>query len=510
MTMDQDSVECPVCGKSVTLGKINAHIDAACRDTPAAHHSLFKRRSSQEHSTRPDNKKAKPSSSSSDPQIESDNASESPVRVSKSIKLVAREPLAELARPTSLDNFVGQDDLVGPRGILRSLVKSDRVPSMILWGPSGTGKTTLARIIANETKSRFVELSATMHGVNDCKKVFEEAGKHWTMFKRRTILFIDEVHRFSKAQQDVCLPHVEKGTVTLIGATTENPSFKVNSALISRCRVFVLKSLSDENIVSVIRTAIQNFYSEKDAMKLDNECVQYLANIADGDARAALTALEVVMSLAEDLGEGEMLQKKDIESSMKRTSLVYDRKGDNMYDTISALHKSVRGSNPDAALYYLGRMLEAGEDPLYIARRMVRMASEDIGLADDSCLPFAMAAYQATQNIGMPESDTILAHCAVKLALAKKSVRVYRGYNAVKAVLKDENVRVAPIPIHLRNAPTRLMKQLGYGKEYKYNPDYVEGKCVQDYLPDSLNGTKFLPDIDLGEEHDPDLELEIL
>ena len=432
--------------------------------------------------------------------------------VAKKTKTNRAAPLAERMRPQKLDDVFGQD-LVGPSGVLRSLIESDRVPSMILWGASGTGKTTIARCIARMVGSRFIEMNATSSGVAECKKIFGDAANELALTGRKTIIFCDEIHRFSKSQQDVFLKPVEAGTITLIGATTENPSFKIVNALLSRCRTFTLQRLETEDIRRILQRAMQADQAEALSSSssppvpasplLDEELLTYLATFADGDARTALNLLELAMSLAGREG----MTKEDIKASLTKT-LVYDRAGDQHYDTISAFHKSVRGSDADAALYYLARMLQSGEDPLFIARRMVVIASEDVGLADGSLLPLATATFTATQQIGMPEARIPLAHCAVALALAPKSTRAYRGLNNAFAALREPGVAALPVPIHLRNAPTRLMRELGYGKEYKYNPNYRDGRVRQDYLPDALLGRRFLEDRDLGTEIDPDLATE--
>ncbi|KAI8630798.1 ATPase WRNIP1 [Xylariaceae sp. FL1651] len=411
-------------------------------------------------------------------------------------------PLAERMRPHNLDEVFGQE-LVGQNGVLRSLIESNRVPSMILWGASGTGKTTIARCIANMVGSRFIEMNATSSGVAECKKMFADAANELALTGRKTIIFCDEIHRFSKAQQDVFLKPVEAGTITLVGATTENPSFKVVNALLSRCRTFTLQKLTTEDIQQILARALQSELpstSSTPPPPLDEELLAYLASFADGDARTALNLLELAISLA---NRGEVT-KEDLKASLTKT-MVYDRAGDQHYDTISAFHKSVRGSDPDAALYYLARMLQSGEDPLFIARRMVVIASEDVGLADNSLLSLATSTFTATQQIGMPEARIPLAHCTVALSLAPKSTRAYRGLNNAFAALREPGVASLPVPIHLRNAPTRLMRELGYGKEYKYNPNYKDGKVKQDYLPDNLIGRKFLEDRDLGTEIDPDM-----
>ncbi|KAK5631419.1 hypothetical protein RRF57_007133 [Xylaria bambusicola] len=430
---------------------------------------------------------------------------QSPVTKRARTKTNRVAPLAERMRPENLDDIFGQE-LVGPNGVLRSLIETNRLPSVILWGASGTGKTTIARCIANQAGSRFVEMNATSSGVAECKKLFTDAANELALTGRKTIIFCDEIHRFSKSQQDVFLKPVEAGTITLIGATTENPSFKVVNALLSRCRTFTLQKLTTEDIQQILTRALRSelpYTSSAPPPPLDEEFLAYLANFADGDARTALNLLELAISLA---NRGEVT-KEDMKASLTKT-LVYDRAGDQHYDTISAFHKSVRGSDPDAALYYLARMLQSGEDPLFIARRMVVIASEDVGLADNSLLSLATSTFTATQQIGMPEARIPLAHCAVALSMAPKSTRAYRGLNNAFAALREPGVAALPIPIHLRNAPTRLMRELGYGKEYKYNPNYKDGEVKQDYLPDDLLGRKFLEDRDLGTEIDLDLAME--
>ncbi|KAJ2892242.1 ATPase WRNIP1 -like protein C26H5.02c [Zalerion maritima] len=425
--------------------------------------------------------------------------------VAKRFKTQRSAPLAERMRPRSLDGVAGQE-LVGPFGVLRSLIENDRVPSMILWGASGTGKTTIARCISQNVGSRFIELNATNTGVAEAKKYFAEASNEMSLTGRKTIIFCDEIHRFTKAQQDVFLKPVEAGTITLIGATTENPSFKVQSALLSRCRTFTLSKLTDNDIKDILLRAIRVEEAETGAERsplLDEELLAYLSSFSDGDARTALNLLELALSLSQRAG----VTKAAIKHALTKT-LVYDRAGDQHYDTISAFHKSVRGSDPDAALYYLARMLQSGEDPLFIARRMVVIASEDVGLADNSLLPLATAAYTAAQQIGMPEARIPLAHCAVALSVAPKSTRAYRGLNAAYAALEEPGIASLPVPIHLRNAPTRLMRDLGYGRTYKYPPNYVAGMVKQDYLPAELFGRRFLEDRDLGTEVDPDVVMD--
>ncbi|KAI9848992.1 MAG: hypothetical protein M1837_005883 [Sclerophora amabilis] len=408
-------------------------------------------------------------------------------------------PLAERMRPRNLDEVCGQE-LVGPSGVLRELIEQDRVPSMILWGGAGTGKTTIARVISSMVGSRFVEINSTSSGVAECKKLFAEAKGELGLTGRKTIIFCDEIHRFSKSQQDYFLQPVESGQVTLIGATTENPSFKVQNALLSRCRTFTLQQLTEKDIVIILERALSR---ERDSYApsnlVDTELIQYLAAFSDGDARTALNLLELAMGLSTRRG----ITKEEIKKSLTKT-LVWDRAGDQHYDTISAFHKSIRGSDPDAALYYLARMIQSGEDALYIARRLVVVASEDIGLADNTMLSLATAAYTAAEKVGMPEARINLAHATVAMALSKKSTRAYRGLKNASHALQEPGIAGLPVPIHLRNAPTRLMKELGYGKEYKYNPNYRNGEVQQEYLPEQLKGRNFLEQEDLGTDVDPD------
>lgn len=400
-------------------------------------------------------------------------------------------------RPRTLDEVCGQE-LVGPSGVLRGLVEADRVPSMVLWGDPGTGKTTIARLIANTAGSRFVEINSTSSGVGEVKKLFSDARTELTLTGRKTIIFCDEIHRFSKSQQDVFLGPVEAGQITLIGATTENPSFKVVNALLSRCRTFTLNKLADADLTTILRRALEA--ENCTSPLLDDEMLQYLAAFADGDARTALNLLELAM----DLSTRPAITSSQIKKSLTQT-LVYDRAGDQHYDTISAFHKSIRGSDPDAALYYLARMLQSGEDPLYIARRLIVVASEDVGLADNTLLPLATAAYSACEKIGMPECRINLAHAAVALSLAPKSTRAYRGLSNALAALQEPGIAGLPVPVHLRGAPTRLMKEMGFGREYKYNPDFVDGRVAQEYLPEKMKGRVFLEERDLGTKIDDEL-----
>ncbi|RDW82179.1 hypothetical protein BP6252_03291 [Coleophoma cylindrospora] len=591
-------VECPICSKSVKSRDINNHIDSGCAsfidDSPPATQngtsqpaatqkpavsSFFQTPAAKRGSAYPTPKvepsptlsfHQKPQSNGvgsitpSQPQRkrsfedvastagikeEGDSALrlETGAPIKENIEPAAKKPktnafqkvapLAERMRPRKLDDIYGQE-LVGKDGVLRGLIEEDRVPSMILWGGPGTGKTTIARCIASMVGSRFVEINSTSSGVGECKKLFADARGELSLTGRKTIIFCDEIHRFSKSQQDVFLGPVEAGQVTLIGATTENPSFKVQNALLSRCRTFTLQKLTEEDILKILEKALavegpkygilakgpetakpESPITENDmevegaesgapgktlkaedtsAPLIDGELLSYLSAFADSDARTALNLLELAMSLS----TRPSMTKDGIKSALTKT-LVYDRAGDQHYDTISAFHKSVRGNNADAALYYLARMLQSGEDPLYIARRMVVIASEDIGLADNSMLTLATSTYSAAATIGMPECRINLAHCTVALCLSPKSTRTYRALNNAYAALREPGVASLSIPIHLRNAPTKLMKELGYGDEYKYNPNYKEGKVVQEYLPEQLKGRRFLEDRDLGTEIDP-------
>jgi putative ATPase len=400
----------------------------------------------------------------------------------------APAPMAERLRPKTLDEVVGQEHLLGPGKPLRTAIERDQVPSMILWGPPGVGKTTLAQVIAKMTKSDFVPFSAVLSGIKEIKEVMTAAERSRRL-GRRTILFIDEIHRFNKAQQDAFLPHVERGNVVLIGATTENPSFEVNSALLSRARVFVLQPLTDEHIQTLLRRAVS-----AEQIDIDDAAVDAIASIANGDARTALNILELASQTSIP---GERITPEVVQQAAQR-QLLYDKGGEEHYNIISALHKSLRNSDVDAALYWLARMLEAGEDPLYVARRLVRFASEDIGLADNQALRIALDAKEAFEFIGLPEGKLALAQCVAYMAAAPKSNSVYTAYGAVAEDVAQ--TRNDPVPLHIRNAPTGLMKGLGYGKGYQYSHD-VEGKVADmDCLPDSLKGRTYFHPQDVGEE----------
>jgi putative ATPase len=413
--------------------------------------------------------------------------------------LSQRAPLADRMRPRTLGELVGQEHLVGEGTLLRRAIEQDRISSLILWGPPGSGKTTLARIIANTTKARFVQLSAVSAGVADLRREVKEASEQLGMHAHRTILFVDEIHRFNKSQQDAILPYVEDGTIVLIGATTENPSFEVNAPLLSRSRVLVLHSLGDDAIRALIERTLadQERGLGTTGTTIESSALELLVNLANGDARFALNTLELA---AVGVEEGAVIDKELIREAAAVRAAGYDRAGDAHYDTISALHKSIRGSDPHASLYWLARMLERGDDPLFVARRLVRAASEDIGLADPQALQVAMAAQQAIHFIGMPEGALALAEAAVYLATAPKSAALYKAYG--QAVQDVRETRNEPIPIHLRNAPTKLMAELGYGDDYRYAHDYEHGLVEQQHMPDNLRGRRYYTPTDRGYEQE--------
>jgi putative ATPase len=417
----------------------------------------------------------------------------------------SHRPLAERMRPQRLADVFGQDAVTGTDSLVRHAIEADRIFSMILWGPPGCGKTTLARIIARETQSHFIHFSAVLAGVKQIREVIDEAKKQRQFQRKRTLLFVDEIHRFNKAQQDAFLHHVESGLITLIGATTENPSFEVISALLSRCRVITLNLLDEEAVGRVLDRALEDGRAGLGSLNLclADDARQHLIQIASGDARSALNNLEMsaTMTLAESppkTGMCRTVTLEHVESALQKKALLYDKGGDEHFNLISAFHKSMRGSDPDAALYWLARMLEAGEDALYVARRMVRFASEDVGNADPFALRVALGAMESFRFLGPPEGELALAQAAVYLATAAKSNSVYKAWKTVRQTVREKGA--LPVPLHIRNAPTGLMRELGYGKGYRYAHDFKDGYAAQEYLPDALAGSRFYFPTDRGYE----------
>jgi len=408
------------------------------------------------------------------------------------------QPLAARLRPQTLDEYVGQTHLLGPGKVLRKLIESDNISSMIFWGPPGVGKTTLARIIANATKAKFIDFSAVTSGIKEIRAVMQEAEGN-RQCGERTIVFVDEIHRFNKAQQDAFLPFVEKGSIILIGATTENPSFEVNGALLSRCKVFVLQALTTEDLITLLHRALKDPRGfGLQTIHMPSELVEMIAVFANGDARTALSTLEMVILNGDTFGSTVTITTETVEQCISKKSLLYDKNGEEHYNLISALHKSMRNSDPDAAVYWLARMLEAGEDPLYVARRVTRFASEDIGLADPRALEIAVAAYQACHFIGMPECSVHLTQAVVYMAMAPKSNALYMAYESAK---KDALTQLSePVPMVIRNAPTKLMKELEYGKGYQYAHDTDEKLTNMQCLPDSLLNREYYRPTEQGIE----------
>jgi len=411
-------------------------------------------------------------------------------------KIAADAPLAERLRPRTITEVVGLEEILAPGRFLRNAIESDRIPSMIFWGPPGSGKTTLARIIAKTTRARFVQFSATNTSIKDIKALMEEARKGRQLRGSKTIVFIDEIHRFNKAQQDAFLSYVESGDIVLIGATTENPSFEVNSALLSRSKVVVIPALEREQVITILQRASEDPSVKSYAIDVTPEALDFMAATSAGDARQALNSLQLVVETASK--SDSPIDAAKVKTILQRRSLMYDKSGEEHYNIISALHKSVRNGDADAAVYWLVRMLEGGEDPLYIARRMVRAASEDIGNADPQALVFAIAVQQTVHFLGMPEAGVALAQLVTYLAAAPKSNAAYVGYgDAVTEVRQGDN---PPVPLHIRNAPTRLMKDLGYGHGYKYAHDFEDQTAAMDCLPEALRGKRFYEPKDVGFE----------
>ena len=411
-----------------------------------------------------------------------------------------RAPLAERMRPRSLDEIVGQERLLAPDAALRLSLERDQAASMILWGPPGSGKTTLARLVAERSRSRFVTFSAVLSGIREIKEVMSEAERSTGAGGPRTILFVDEIHRFNRAQQDAFLPHVERGVIVLVGATTENPSFSVNAALLSRCAVHVLLAIPEDALVLLLRRALDDPRGlREEGLAVEEAELRRIAQLSGGDARRALNALETVSLLAaRDAGAPRVVTRRDVDRAIERAALLYDRAGEEHYNLISALHKSLRNGDADAALYWLVRMLESGEDPLYVARRMIRFASEDVGNADAGALRMALAARDAYESLGMPEGALALAQAAIYLAAAPKSNSVYAAYGRVVEDLRRGAVE--PVPLAIRNAPTALMKGLGYGEGYRYAHDFDAGTADLDCLPDSLRGRRYYEPRPVGHE----------
>ena len=410
----------------------------------------------------------------------------------------AMTPLASRLRPSSLEDFVGQEHLLGQGKILRQLIERDQISSMIFWGPPGVGKTTLASIIAGRTKSEFINFSAVTSGIREIREVMNRAEQSRRM-GLRTVLFVDEIHRFNKAQQDAFLPYVERGSIILIGATTENPSFEINGALLSRCRVFVLKALEEKDLVRLLENALRNpagFGGQN--IEISDENIRAVAAFANGDARTALNTLEMAVLNGEIHPDGIRVTTEGLSQCISRRSLLYDKSGEEHYNLISALHKSMRNSDPDAAVYWMMRMLEGGEDPLYIARRLIRFASEDVGMADSRALQVAVAAYQACHFLGLPECDVHLTHAVVYLALAPKSNALYTACEECRHDVREKNAE--PVPLQIRNAPTGLMKELGYGKGYEYAHDTEEKLTHMQCMPDSLRDRIYYHPTREGEE----------
>ncbi|XP_067002480.2 ATPase WRNIP1 [Anabrus simplex] len=501
----EELVSCPICCKNFAVSEIQQHANKCLFLNSNDEDSVSVKRMGS-HSQSPPMKRVKDSAPTTSDFHNEDNKALDYVASMRNNSM----PLAEQMRPTDLSDFVGQEHVLGQNMVLRSVLEKSDIPSMILWGPPGCGKTTIAHIIAHKCKSnsrliRFQKLSATMAGVNDVKEVVKVARNELVSYKRRTILFMDEIHRFNKLQQDIFLPHVESGNIILIGATTENPSFSLNSALLSRCRVIVLEKLQKENLITILERALKQIRAEiisshhpkvkeenskSSRLLIDEATVHWLAEMCDGDARVALNSLQLAIQSKVNSCSSErtVITLQDIQDGVKRSHILYDKKGDEHYNIISALHKSIRASDDNAALYWLSRMLAGGEDPIFIARRLVRAASEDIGLADPMALSMAVSAMHGCQLLGMPECDVLLAQCAVYLARAPKSVEVYHALGRAKKMIAEHAGPHPSVPLHLRNAPTRLMKELGYARGY--NTAHKDVSNLQ-YMPEGMEHINF-------------------
>lgn len=526
-------ISCPVCNKKVGYSMINEHLDTCTSNgKPRTMTSVLGRKRGRESQTAPPNGSNTTTVTPSSSSLESGNRFAKKPQFDSEyqwLQKISHLPLSEKVRPREIKEYVGQQHILSQDGgTLSKYIRQGAIPSMVLWGPPGVGKTTLARLLTKTASAHgkyqyiMIETSATKANTQELRSIFDKSKNDFHLTKRRTVLFIDEIHRFNKGQQDLLLPYVENGDIVLIGATTENPSFQLNNALISRCHVFVLEQLSTNETCIVLSRGVallnkcrRNVWGVDIPLKLPRSVLEYIVDLSVGDTRRALNLLEMVEISSRSIDKE--LDRNDVKKMVGQNEIntYYDTSGDNHYDTISAFHKSIRGSNENASLFYLARMIHGGEDPLYIARRMIRIASEDIGLADNSQLPLSVAAYETVMKIGLPEADLALAQCCVSLCRAPKSVELYRGWKRLKSMIGENKYSMASsgIPLHIRNAPTRLMEELGYSEGYKYNPDYVDGKVRQEYFPQEvleqcsdLSELEFLDGQPLGTKMDSDLK----